>query len=225
METKVRRTTLKDVGNRVLEALGMDNDATETSSWARLKSIMGIRGSEGFFADGVILVEGTEDEAAIGAFAEYKRVSLDAAGICIIPAEGKTKLPSLLALYQCLGIDVYLVFDADCDQSTDEKAKVNYNKALLSMIGESPEARPETKFVHTGTVWKTNFLDEVREAFGKEKWEAAFTESCNEFSVPSDQAKKKYAVIWRTVELLLKQELPCEPLKMLWKFIAERFNL
>lgn len=225
METKVRRTTLREVGNRVLTALEMENDATEASSWARMKSIMGIRGSEGFFADRVILVEGAEDEAVVGAFAEYKKVSLDAAGICIIPAEGKTKLPSLLALYQCLGIDVYLIFDADGDQKSDEKAKTNYNKALLSMIGESSEARPTTKILQTGAVWTTNFLDEIQQSFGKDKWEAAFCESCEEFALSSDQAKKKHAVIWRTMELLLGQGLLCEPMEILWNSIAERFDL
>jgi len=225
METKVRRTTLKAVGNSVLVALGRSDDATKTSSWARLKSIMGIRGSEGFFADGVILVEGAEDEAIVSAFAEHKKVSLDAAGICIIPAEGKTKLPPLLALYQCLGIDVYLIFDADGDQLDDKKAQTDYNKALLTMINESAEARPSTNLFQNGTVWTTNFLDEVRRAFGEEKWEVAFTESCEEFALSSDQAKKKYAVLWRTVELLLGQGILCKPLELLWENITKRFGL
>jgi len=225
METKVRRTSLKEVGERVLDALHRDDDATEASSWARLKSILGIRGSEGFFADGVILVEGTEDEAVIGAFAEHKKVSLDAAGICIIPAEGKTKLPSLLALYQSLGINVYLIFDADGDQPTDEKAKTEYNKALLSMIGESPEARPKTIIACNGAVWSNKFLDEIQEAIGKMKWRAAFSESCKEFALSAEQAKKKYAVIWRTIEILLGQGLTCDLLEKLWESIMKRFGL
>jgi len=225
METKVRRTSLKEVGDAVLQSLGRDNEATEASSWARLKSVMGIRGSEGFFADGIILVEGAEDEAIIGAYAEHKNISLDAAGISIIPADGKTKLPSLFALYDLIGIAVYLIFDADGDQPSDEKAKTDFNKALLTLIGEQPEARPTTKIAKNGATWRTNFLDEVQSAFGKDKWETAFEEACNEFAITSDQAKKKYAVIWKTVELVLAQKIPCEPLEKLWEAIAERFAL
>lgn len=225
METKIRRTSLKEVGDIVLKALGRDDEATEASSWARLKSVMGIRGSEGFFADGVVLVEGTEDEAIVGAFAEYKKVSLDAAGISIIPAEGKTKLPSLFALYDRLGIGVFLIFDADGDQSNDEKAKTEYNKALLTLIGEKPENRPKTKIARSGAIWTTDFLDEIQSAFGKDKWDKTFEKACKEFAIPQNQAQKKYAVTRRTMELLLEQGLLCEPLEKLWKAIVERFAI
>ncbi len=225
METKVRRTSLKQVGETVLKALGRGTDATEASSWARFKSILGLRGSEGFFSDGIILVEGPEDEAIITAMARYKKVSLDGAGISIIPAEGKTKLPSLFALYSLLGIKVYLVFDADGSQPDDTKAHTDYNKALLGMIGEPPEARPKTKVGQTGTVWEDCFLADVRNAFGKDVWNSPFEEACKEYAMTVEQASKKFAVVLRTTESLLSQGRSCEPLERLWRAISERLSL
>lgn len=225
MESKVRRTTLKEVSGIVLKALGKADEATEASAWARMKSIMGIRGSEGFFSNGVILVEGPEDEAVISAFAAFKATSLDSAGISIIPAEGKTKLPSLAALYGCLGINVYVIFDADGNQSDDAKAHTDFNKALLFLIGESPEARPKTTVAAAGAVWTTNFLDEVKNDFGNDNWNSAFGDACKEFAMTADESKKKYAVVRRTTEILLRKGLSSKRLEELWQALSNRFKL
>ena len=99
METKIQFTSLANVGEALLKAYSKEGEVTENSSWARMKSILGIKGSEGFFANAVILVEGQEDEAILTAYAEHKNVSLDNQGIAIIPAESKTKIPPLLVLY------------------------------------------------------------------------------------------------------------------------------
>ena len=72
MESKVKHTTLKDVGTEVLKAYAKPDKATEESAWARIKSVLGVKGSEGFFADAVILVEGQEVEAILTAYAEHK---------------------------------------------------------------------------------------------------------------------------------------------------------
>lgn len=225
MQTKVKFTDLASVGNDVLTAMGKPTDATELSSWARLKSVLGLRASEGFFADGVILVEGDEDEAAIEALAQSRGVSLDAAGIGIIPAGGKTKLPNLHALYNRLGIRVFTTFDADCDKTSDNDAKTDFNIALLKMIGETPAARPTTSVFAGGAVWNTNFIKEVKAGFGEAEWNNAFAAAREEFSIPADQAQKKFAVIWRTIETLLLQGLKSDPLEQLWLSLVKYFNL
>src|SRR5207247_3924746 len=106
MESKVKLTTLKEVGAEVLKAYSKPIASTEESAWARMKSVLGIKGSEGFFADAVILVEGQEDEAILTAYAEHKKISLDSQGVSIIAAEGKNNIALLLVLYFRLGIQI-----------------------------------------------------------------------------------------------------------------------
>jgi predicted ATP-dependent endonuclease of OLD family len=205
--------------------MGKPTDATELSSWARLKSILGLRASEGFFADGVILVEGDEDEAVIGALAQARGVSLDAAGIAIIPSGGKTKLPNMHALYNRLGIRVFTIFDADCDKLSDNDAKTDCNIALLKMIGEDPAPRPPTDIFTCGAAWNTTFLDAVKAGFGEKEWDEAFKSARDEFSIPAEQAKKKFAVVWCTTETLLAKGLRSEPLEKCWLAIVKYFKL
>jgi putative ATP-dependent endonuclease of the OLD family len=225
MQSKIKLTTLKDVGNDVLDALGKKTDATEKSAWARLKSILGIRASEGFFADGVILVEGDEDEAILVALAESRNLSLDAAGIAIIPAGGKTKLPNLLALYRRLGIAAYTIFDADCDHKSDQDAKVEFNMALLKMIGEKPEARPASQIHKSGAVWNYNLVDTIRHEFGEKDWDEAFAAAKDEYSLPADQARKKYAVIWSTTKALIAKGKKSSSLESMWKAMTVFFDI
>jgi len=216
MQTKVTSTTLKMVSDDVLAALGQPTDATELSSWARLQSVLGLSVSEGFFADGVILVEGDEDEAILAAVAESRGVSLDAAGIAVVSSGGKTKLPNLLALYRRLGIKTFTIFDADGQEANDADVHTETNAALLKMIGEPPQARPATRISSQFAVWDTTFVDVVKAAVGKTEWDAAFSAATSEYSIPSGQAKKKYAVIWKTMTTLLEKKVPCEPVEKLW---------
>jgi putative ATP-dependent endonuclease of the OLD family len=225
MQTKVKFTDLKAVGNDVLAALGRPTEATELSSWARLKSILGLKASEGFFADGIILVEGDEEEAVLTAFAGSRGVSLDAAGVAIVPSGGKTKLLSLLALYRRLGIKVFTLFDGDCDKPKDDDAKTDYNIALLKQMGEKPEARPATRLFESGAVWNTTFLDVVRAGFGEKAWDEACAAAAGEYAVPAERAQKKFAVIWRTTESLLSKKTACAPLETLWSAIKSRFDI
>jgi predicted ATP-dependent endonuclease of OLD family len=225
MQTKVRFTNLQTVGNDVLTALGKPSDATEASSWARLKSVLGLKASEGFFADGVILVEGDEDEAVIYAYAESVQVSLDAAGISVVPAGGKTKLPNLLALYTRLGIKVFTIFDGDCDKASDNEAKTDYNEAILKMVGHVPEPRPATHIYNSMAVWNTTFIDTVKAGFGDVAWDEAISTAREEYSIPTEQARKKFAVIWRATAGLLATGVKCRSLDQLWHTITTYFGI
>jgi len=54
--------------------------------------ILGVELSEGFFANGVVLVEGRSDKAALSAVARLMEVHFEAEGIAILSAEGKGNL-------------------------------------------------------------------------------------------------------------------------------------
>ncbi len=224
MESKIRSATLKDVGQKVLAALKIQGDPTDSSSWARLRSILGVKAAEGFFSEGIVLVEGAEDEAILHAFLSQKNKILDQYGISMIAAEGKTKLPWLLSLYQQLGIPIYTIFDGD-DKENDENAKRNFNEALLELIGEPRNARPDTKVMSSGCVWKDTFADEIKKMFGAGSWEAAFQSACKEYEMPSDHGRKKYAVILKTVNTLLQKGDSYPVMEELLSKIFKKFNI
>lgn len=225
METKIQFTSLANVGEALLKAYSTEGEVTENSSWARMKSILGIKGSEGFFANAVILVEGQEDEAILTAYAEHKNVSLDNQGIAIIPAESKTKIPSLLVLYGKLGLRTFALFDGDGNQSKPKDAHVDTNKALLCLMGEKPEERPKTKVYEGGAVWENDFAETIKDELGGANWDEAYQKACIEYLMNADEGKKKFAVIRRTVGILLKNGNSSSTLDNLWKAITVRCGI
>jgi hypothetical protein len=99
--------------------------------------IIGPELAEGFFADAVLLVEGSSDRAALIAAAQLSGIDLQALGIAVVQADGKTKLDRPAAIFQKLGIPTYLVWD--CDRQTDRICGEETNKALQRLCGVSEE--------------------------------------------------------------------------------------
>lgn len=219
MESKIRFTSLTEVGQTLLAAYSREAEASEGSTWARLKSILGTEASEGFFSDAVILVEGQEDEAILRSYAEYNGVSLDGKGIAVIAAEGKTNVPQLLVLYTKLGIPTYVLFDGDGNESNPKKAHTDTNKALLFLIGQSPDERPETSIFSNGAVWKNNFADTIKTEFGSDRWDSAYQQACEEYLIVAAEGRKKFAIIRQTVQLILKSGTHSPSLVKIWNEI------
>lgn len=229
MQTVVHKTDLKIVGQKVTEALGEKTEVTDSSAWARMRANMGLKGSEALFAEGIILVEGVEDEAILSACADHHKVSLDAEGIAILPVEGKNKLPWLLVLCRELNIKTYTIFDADIDKVEKKKEKekdkdLALNNGLLKLLGHSPNRQLETLVTPAGCVWKTNFADEVKADFGEAEWESAFKKACDEFGIEAARGKKKFALLYRTAETLLSSGKQPAQLEKLWSAISQYFN-
>jgi len=86
---------------------------TVESVKARLAAHLSNAALEGLFSDYCMLVEGDEDVALVrGAAARYD-LDLDASGIAVIPTNGKTSMPNVLAFLMLAGVRCYPVFDLD----------------------------------------------------------------------------------------------------------------
>lgn len=160
-------------------------DATTLKS--RLKAIMTLELSEGFFADKVVLVEGLEDKAVIQAIDQYTSKIFDSKGIVVIPVIGKNNLDRPALIFQDLGIPVYLIFDTDSDCSpTDLNSHKKVNIILKKIMGEANLTEPlelkiernyaslnpsMTKVIKSaiGDVLYTQIMDEVKEEYGFKK--------------------------------------------------------
>lgn len=69
--------------------------------------------SEGFFADGVVLVEGPTDCVVFDKVSERIGSPFDGRSIAVIEVESKSRLAVPFAILTSLGIPVYIVLDAD----------------------------------------------------------------------------------------------------------------
>ena len=92
-------------------------------------------------------------------------------------------------------------------------------------MGQEPEERPETKMFETGAVWKNHFAETIETEFGGAPWDQAYKKACAEYSMNADEGRKKFAVIRRTVSILLESDKSSPTLDNLWKAITVRCDL
>jgi hypothetical protein len=129
-------------------------------------------------------------------------------------------------VYSRLGIKVFTIFDADGQEAKNDDAKVEYNVALLKMVKEPAEERPATLVGRSCAVWEKTMRHAVVAAVGEAEWNLAHAVALSEYKFSAKEAKKKYAVIWRTTNVLLQEKkVKCEPLDRLWAALVSYFGL
>jgi putative ATP-dependent endonuclease of OLD family len=77
--------------------------------------------SEGFFADAVVLVEGETDRVILEVVAGRIGKSLNALGVGVLVAGSKEGIKMPYNLLKCVGIPVYVLFDADAQSGSEAR--------------------------------------------------------------------------------------------------------
>lgn len=132
-ECRLATSSLENVAARLEQAhLAQPGSFTAAALRSRLH-IIGPELAEGFFADLVVLVEGVSDRAALFAAASIDGIDLEASGIAVLCADGKSKMDRPAAIFMELGIPVYIVFDCDLGSQNE----VSTNRALQRLCGEA----------------------------------------------------------------------------------------
>ncbi len=160
--------------------------------------ILGTELAEGFFANGVVLVEGRSDKAALSAVARLMGRSFEAAGIALLSAEGKENLDRPLVVFRSLGIPTYVVWD--CDEGTNN-AKPQTDLALAKLCRPDAEAVPqpvgtriEDCYAHFAVTLERTLKEEV----GAERHAACLAAACEPFGIsPSKDTQKIPEVVYR----------------------------
>jgi hypothetical protein len=110
--------------------------------------ILGAELAEGFFANGVILVEGRSDKAALNATARMLGVNFEAAGIAILSAEGKANLDRPYVIFCELGIPTFLLWDCDQHMPADKRAPaIDLALSKLAKPDDNLEVAPTTDLI------------------------------------------------------------------------------
>jgi putative ATP-dependent endonuclease of OLD family len=160
--------------------------------------ILGTELAEGFFANGVVLVEGRSDKAALSAVARLMGRSFEAAGIALLSAEGKENLDRPLVVFRSLGIPTYVV--CDCDEGTNN-AKPQTNLALAKLCRPGAEAVPqpvgtrvEDCYAHFAVTLERTMKEEV----GADRHTTCLAAACVPFGIsPSKDTQKIPEVVYQ----------------------------
>lgn len=127
-ECQLRGLDLAAIAEKLGAAWQKQAGAFTKETLAPRLHILGVELAEGFFANGVVLVEGRSDRAALTAVARVLGVSFESAGIAILSAEGKDNMDRPLLIFKELNIPCYAVWD--CDLGTADHSP-NKDLALL----------------------------------------------------------------------------------------------
>lgn len=185
--------------------------------------ILGTELSEGFFANGVVLVEGRSDKAMLYAVAKTFGLSFEEAGIAVLSAEGKGNLDKPYAIFSALGIPTYILWD--CDKGTKEKAASLALRRLVSPTDDIKEALPHTaiheSFAHFEDTLEALLKDELTSETHAECLAAA----CEPFGLtPSEDNHKVPEVMFRVLSEARKRGTRCETLEELvvsiWRYLT-----
>lgn len=190
--------------------------------------ILGAELAEGFFANGVILVEGRSDKAALTATARMLGVNFEAAGIAILSAEGKANLDRPYVIFRELGIPTFLLWD--CDQNLPPAKRTPATDLALSKL-----AMPESVFDAAPTVdlvsdcyahFGTTLEHRLKEDLTPELHAACLAAACDPFGVsPSNDTQKIPEVVYETLRRAKEQGRESEMLKNLirsmWRFFRD----
>ena len=135
--------------------------------------------NEGFFADRIILVEGSTESYALPVYFARLGYDLDENNTVILRAQSKTLLQLLCVIFSSCKIPCYCIFDGDKPEdslysrymtsqpmSSGERSKINdhskLNRNLLAFFHGVSQGFPDTTIDRYYTVWERDFEHSVQ---------------------------------------------------------------
>jgi len=190
---------LEVIAQQLGTAWGKEGAYTAVTLAPRLH-ILGTELAEGFFANGIVLVEGRSDKAALHACARMLGLDFQAAGIAVLSAEGKGNLDKPYAIFRELRIPTYVLWD--CDKG---KKEAQANLALLRLV-RPDEGLTEAKLATLVEGQHAHFEDTLEatlvQELGEETHRSCLAEACKPFGLtPSKDTHKIPDVMYRTLAL------------------------
>ena len=166
--------------------------------------ILGAELSEGYFAQGVILVEGRSDKAALEAAARILNVNFASAGIAILSAEGKENLDRPYVIFTELGVPVYTIWDCDGHKNANN-AHPATNLALARLCdptGDIEEAPTETTVEASYTHFQDSLERTLKSEIGEAELQQYLQAACAPLELPANgETQKIPEVMFQTLSL------------------------
>ena len=99
--------------------------------------------NEGFFADKVVIVEGSSEQYALPIYAGALKYDMDRNNISVVHSDGKGQMDRLLRVFNGFMIPTYLWFDGD--KNSDKKNARDKTLELLELLGDPVEKIEDVK--------------------------------------------------------------------------------
>jgi putative ATP-dependent endonuclease of OLD family len=181
-----------------------------TALMASLEQILQPSQRELFFTPVAILVEGIEDVALLSTHLHLteKWDSFRERGCHFVTCNGKNSLSRPLAIARRLEIPAFVVFDADGDETDDEKRKrhVRDNSCILRLCGIEDNALDPlpaaTLWNDSVVMWHANILDDIRSEIGLHEWDVAENAARTAKGLNEGVRRKNSLLIAATLEQL-----------------------
>ena len=169
-------------------------DFTRDSFIAHSMSVINTVVNEGFFADVVVVVEGTSEVGTLWKLQEIMKKNWLQLGIVVVPAGGKNNIDRPTIIFRGLSIPTYFIFDADSQhigkKKKEEDAK-NRNHRYLKLAGAPIEDFPGTQVHETWAVFNEDLEGIFKEVLGKETFQSIQEEIASELGYDKlDQVNK-----------------------------------
>jgi putative ATP-dependent endonuclease of OLD family len=181
---KISSLSLGEISRRYSEVI--EKPVDEQKLFRQLHIVDGIV-REAFFANAVVLVEGSGDHGLLAAQCANEGIDLEGKGLVVIACDGKTNMPLPICVLRMLGIKYYAVFDSDRD--------AHQNRPLLKALGIADKRIPkdgalQTAVEDTYAVFNPRVEDVVRAAVGAEAFDEATSRIAEEFGRTPEQTLK-----------------------------------
>lgn len=182
------------------------------------------------FAHRAFIVEGTTESSVFYGIGDKASLgSLEATGVSIVPAGGKTSIPLVHAILTSIGIPVYALFDADSGFEAratakgkvqdkidaERKTHVAANRAMLKYFGRTVEDFPSAAIADEIAIFEDHL-----EAFLSTHWPEWGT-ACDAVEAAAGISLEKNQLAYRTATLKAEGEVPEMLLKILAKAKGE----
>lgn len=192
---------------------------------SQLDSVIANQLSVALFAERAFVVEGTTESAIFHGIADRQKIgSLEADGVAVVPASGKSSIPLAHAILSCMGIPTYALFDGDCGfeeravnsgktQSkidSERSGHVESNRTVLGYFGLDVVDFPPAQVGPNAAVFEDHL-----EAFLADEW-PLWGRSCNAIEKSTGVSLKKNQSVYRAATLAAEGDVP----EMLLKVIS-----
>jgi predicted ATP-dependent endonuclease of OLD family len=191
----------------------MNSDAVDS----KLSGIVANQLAVALFAHRALIVEGTTESSIFYGIGDKTSIgSLEASGIAIVPAGGKTLIPLAHAILTSLGIPTYALFDADAgfERRARENGKppekieeershhASMNRAALKYFGRTEEDFPSATVAEDVAIFEDHL-----ESFLSANWNEWNT-ACKNVQIRTGITLSKNQLAYRTVTLEAEGTVP-----------------
>lgn len=188
---------------------GNPADFTRETFKVRAMSVMNTIVNEGFFADVVVVVEGTTDVCTLWKLQEIMGKNWYRLGVVAVPAGGKNNIDRPVVIFKGLSIPTYFIFDADSQLigkgKKEEEAKKR-NHRYLKLANVSQEDFPHTQVQETWAVFKDNLEGIFKDELGGDVFKEIQTKVASELGYDDrERACKNIEGASRFIEIVYEK--------------------